>query len=122
MAVSLFKLVISATTNTTTVPTANNFLYANTAAFSGASKVIAANKFTKNNGDAATAIVTKNTNNGFYMLFINGELQQTALYTVTSASLTIAVPGTATFTIPEGAPITLNVTNFVPVSSTTVTS
>ena len=53
------------------------------------------------------------------MLFINGALQQTALYAVAAGKLTIHNP--ASSVLAQSALITLNVTNFAPNSVTTIT-
>lgn len=120
MAIKLFKLVMSATTNTTAEPTAYNYFYTTTSAVDNTRIFIDNSKFLKDDGNEATALVTKTANNGYYLLFINGELQQTGLYTVAASGVTIE--DTPAFTIPESAPITLTVTNFDPVSSTVVTA
>jgi len=120
MAVKLMKLVMSATTSTTAVPTVYRYFYSASAAINATSLFIDNSKFFKDDGNEATAIVTQTADNGFYLLFINGELQQSALYTVAASGVTIA--DTPAFTIPESAPITLAVTNFAPDSTTTVTT
>ena len=119
MAVQLFKLVMSATTNTNTVPTVSRFFNSVTGAQTTTELFIVKTKFVKDDGNAATAIVTESTDNGYYSLFINGQLQQSALYTVAASGLTIADTASMTFRISE--PITLTVTNFAPTSSTIVT-
>ena len=67
-------------------------------------------------------LTTATADNGYYMLFINGVLQQSSLYTVSGDGSQVVITDAAT--IPVGAPITLVVTNFAPVSDsdTTVTT
>jgi hypothetical protein len=120
MAKKLLKLVMSATTTTTAEPTVLRYFYPATAAISSTSFVILASKFLKDNGNLATAIVTRTANNGYYMLYVNGQLQQSGIYTVTAANVTIAA--TAAITIPISGIVSLAVTNFAPISTTTATS
>jgi hypothetical protein len=120
MAKKLLKLVMSATTTTNVVPTVLRYFYPATASISTTSFVILASKFLKDNGNLATAIVTRTANNGYYMLYVNGQLQQSGIYTVTAASVTIAA--TAAITIPASGIVSLAVTNFAPSSTTTITS
>ena len=119
MAVQLFKLIMSATTNTNAVPTEYRYFNTVTGAQTTTELFITKSQFVKDDGNAATAIVTQVTDNGYYSLFINGQLQQSALYTVAASGLTIADSPAMSFRVSE--PITLTVTNFAPTSSTVVT-
>lgn len=120
MAKKLFKLVMSATTTTDTVPTVNRYFYPASASINTTSFKILHSKFFKDNGLSATALVTATPSNGYYLLFVNGELQQSGIYTVTATAVTIAA--TAAITIPASGVVSLDVTNFAPSSTTTVTS
>jgi len=125
MAKKLFKLVMSATTSTNAVPTVYRYFYTATAAISSTSFFIAKTKFTKDNGDAVaagSAIVTRTSNNGYYLLFVNGELQQSGIYTVGAAGSGVTIAATAAITIPVSGVVSLATTNFAPSSTTTVTS
>lgn len=76
---------------------------------------IPATGFIDDAGDVMTGnLTTVNTNNGYYLLFINGVLQQSSLYTVAADGSQVVVNDAAT--IPIDAPITLIVTNFTPIS------
>ena len=119
MAVQLFKLVMSAQTNTNAVPTAYNYFHAMSATVTTTELFVPNGGFFKNNGSAASTIVLESANNGYYSLFINGVLQQTALYTVAASGLTVSHTPALAYKASE--PITLTVTNFVPTSSTIVT-
>lgn len=120
MAVKLFKLVGSATTNTTTVPTVNRYFHSASAGINDTKVFFDNSDFFQDDGTAAaSALVTKTTDNGFYQLFVNGEMQQSGFYTVAASGVTLEA--TPAFIIPESAPITLAVTNFAPISSTVMT-
>ena len=120
MAKKLFKLVLTGTTTTNAVPTVNRYFYPASAAINTTSFKILATKFFKDNGANAASIVTAVANNGYYLLYVNGELQQSGIYSVTNTAVTIAT--TAAFTIPASGVVSLAVTNFAPSSTTTITS
>ncbi len=67
-------------------------------------------------------LTTVETDNGYYLLFINGVLQQSGLYTVASDGSQVVINDAATILL--GSSITLIVTNFTPTSDseTTVTT
>jgi hypothetical protein len=115
MAKQLFRLAMNATTSA--VPTVNRYLYACTAAVTAATLTVTKTQFVDDTGVAPTAITTAIANNGYYLLYVNGELQQSGIYAVTNAKLTITTTGT--FTIPLNGMVALSTTNFAP--STTVT-
>lgn len=118
MATTLFKLVMSATTQTVTTPTITNYFNIQTAQFTGTTLTINAADFQLDDGTAATTITTVTTNDGYYLLYINGQLQQASTYAVTSASVVITF--SSSVTIPANAPITLVVASITSTSTTTV--
>ncbi|MGF7145521.1 hypothetical protein HNQ56_003964 [Anaerotaenia torta] len=126
MAAQLFKLVIDATTTTDVDinPEISKYFYLlNEDDRTGGVLTIPATKFIDDAGDIMTAnLTTATTDNGYYLLFINGVLQQSSLYTVNTDGSQVTVNNAET--IPVGAPITLIVTNFAPTSDsdTTVTT
>lgn len=126
MATQLFKLVIAAATTTDTDihPAVDKYFYElREDERTGGTVTIPATQFTDNNGDIMTGnLTTAAAGNGYYLLFINGVLQQSTLYTVSSDGSQVVITGADT--VPVGAPITLIVNNFAPVSdsSTTVTT
>lgn len=122
MAKKLFKLVMSASTTTNAVPTVYRYFYPASAAINTTSFYISTTKFFKDNGLAATAIVTRTSNNGYYLLFVNGEMQQSGIYTVGAAGSGLTIAATAAITIPASGVVTLTTTNFAPTSNTTVTT
>lgn len=121
MAVELFKLAIEAESSIVLSPDIENFFYlfdpGDVDETTGLT--IEAADFVDDAGDPITSITEATTDNGYYQLFINGVLQQEGLYTVTTANVTIPTITDST-SIPENAPITLIVTNFVPVDDITV--
>ncbi len=126
MAAQLFKLAIDATTTTNVEvnPEIERYFYLlDEDDRTGGVLTILATKFIDDAGDIMTGnLTTATTDNGYYLLFINGVLQQSSLYTVSTDGSQVTVNDAAT--IPVGAPITLIVTNFVPTadSDTTVTT
>ncbi|MBU5425107.1 DUF4183 domain-containing protein [Tissierella pigra] len=126
MATKLFKLVIDAVTTTDTDinPEIDKYFYELREDERTADTVtIPATQFTDDTGNVMTGdLTTATADNGYYMLFINGVLQQSSLYTVSGDGSQVVITDAAT--IPVGAPITLVVTNFAPVSDsdTTVTT
>jgi hypothetical protein len=123
MAVSLFKLVMSATTTTTTTthPAVSKYFEKLTAGQRTSGTItIPSTAFTNDAGAAVTSnLVTKSTNNGYYLLFVNGVLQQSNLFTVGASGSQVRI--TKCSLVPLSAPITLVVNNFAPVSTATTT-
>ncbi|SET15706.1 DUF4183 domain-containing protein [Anaerobranca gottschalkii] len=111
--VTLFKLAITAETETTvlTKPNVERFFYTlDPQHIDQGTLTIPANAFVDDQGNPVEDITLVTENNGYYLLFINGVLQQEGLYTVTAANVQVIEAGD----IPENAPITLIVTNFEP--------
>ncbi|MFA5658208.1 MAG: DUF4183 domain-containing protein [Oscillospiraceae bacterium] len=121
MAKQLFKLVMTAETSTVAKPTTTRLFY-KTESVVGTGLTIVSSKFWDDDGTllASNSITQQTASNGYYLLFVDGVLQQSSTYTITSAQVTISAGGD-TMDIPVSAPITLAVTNFAPVSSTIVT-
>lgn len=126
MAAQLFKLAIDAATTTDVEvnPEVEKYFYLlNADDRTGGVLTIPATKFIDDAGDIMTGnLTTATTDNGYYLLFINGVLQQSSLYTVETDGSQVTVNDAET--IPVGAPITLIVTNFTSTadSDTTVTT
>lgn len=126
MAIQLFKLAIDAATTTDVDinPEIIRYFYLlEEVDRTDDTLVIPATKFVDDAGDIMTGnLTTAVADNGYYMLFINGVLQQSSLYTVSGDGSQVTV--TDAETIPVQAPITLIVTNFAPISDsdTTVTT
>lgn len=119
----LFKLVAEAdtTTDTTLNATANNYFYI----FSPVDVVddvlyAPAAKFVDDNDDPISALELANPDNGYYLLVINGMMQQASVFSVSASQL--IVDGADDILV--GSPVVLTVTNFVPqsVSTTVITT
>ncbi len=111
MSVKLFKLA-------STAPTISDTTYfltlsaAVTVAVNSHYTILRSRWFTGSGGTAASGALTTNAN-GYYNLCINGVLQQSALYTITTSTSKVVLnnTGTATYTIPRSAPLTLSLAN-----------
>lgn len=118
MATKLFKLVIDAATTTDVQinPEIDEYFYElREDERTDDTVTIPATQFTDGSGNVMTGnLTTAAANNGYYLLFINGVLQQSSLYTVSGDGSQVVITDAAT--IPVGAPITLVVTNFAPTS------
>ncbi|MFA5575673.1 MAG: DUF4183 domain-containing protein [Tissierellaceae bacterium] len=115
MAVKLFKLVIDADTSTTT--TVNPEIYRYFYEFDDGDVIedvltIEAAAFVDDEGSASTAIETVTAVDGYYLLFVNGVLQQSDLYTVEGDGSEVTVNDVES--ILPGTPIILVVTRFDP--------
>ena len=119
MALEIFKLVMTAETETKTVPTTTNYFHkVETDGTTGVAIEILAANFMKDDGTAATEVATAETDNGFYQVFLNGVLMEAGTYTIDATKLTI--DQTVADKVKKDQVLTLSVTNFAPVSTTTV--
>lgn len=123
MATSLFKLVMSAETTTTTDtnPAVEKYFYKlQDADRTSGTITIPFSDFTDDAGNTlATNLTTVTTDNGYYLLDVNGQLQQSSLFTVSANGSQVTI--TQASTVPISAPITLVVNNFAPISTSTTT-
>jgi hypothetical protein len=127
MAVEIFKLVMSATTNTTTRtrPQVQKYFYKLAAAqrTNGRTITIPSTSFRDDAGSAVAGnLTTRSSSNGYYLLFVNGVPQQSNLFAVSTNGSRVVITNASL--VPLSAPITLIVNNFAPnsTSTTTVTS
>lgn len=107
----LFKLAITAETVTTvtTEPDVKRYFYNfNTDDVDEGVLTIPAGSFVDDQDNPVGTITEITPGNGFYLLFINGVLQQSDLYTVSSTEVVVQDAST----IEPGSPIVLVVTNF----------
>lgn len=123
MATNLFKLVMSAVTetDTDTNPEVNKYFYRLREDERTSSTItIPSTNFIDDAGNTITGnLETVATNNGYYLLYINGVLQQSSLFTVSENGSNVVI--TQSSTVPISAPITLVVNNFAPSSTSTTT-
>ncbi len=123
MATSIFRLVMSAETTTTTDtnPAVEKYFYKLSAGDrTGDTLTIPSTSFVDDSGSAvASFLTTATTNDGYYLLFVNGTLQESSLFTVGANGSQVVI--TQTSLVPVSAPISLAVNNFVPSSTSTTT-
>ncbi len=119
MPTSLLKLTMTASKPTTTAkPTATSFFHTSTGHTGALTYTIDDTAWVDDSGTqvAEGGLVPAAANNGYYLLFINGELQEgDVVTTVTTTEVTITF-GAAT-DIDAGKIIALVVTNFEPDTS-----
>lgn len=116
----LFRLVVEATTTTDTnlYATANNYFYIFEPGDVVEGTLYApANKFVDDDDNPVTELELANQDNGYYLLVINGMMQQASVFSVSQSELIVA----GADDILTGSPIVLTVTNFLPQSVSTTT-
>ncbi|GGJ58805.1 hypothetical protein GGR02_000067 [Anoxybacillus voinovskiensis] len=127
MALEIIKLLVDVTTTTDVVPTVTRFFYKTTAvALPGSTLTIDAASFKDDNGNAVASLPALTSNNSYYNVYINGVLQMKGISTYTPGGagvgkLQIQVPP-GTISILVNTPIILEVVQFAPSSTTTVTT
>ena len=123
MATKLLKLVMSAVTTTDVDinPEISKYFYElREDERTDDVLTIPAAQLTDDAGNIMTGnLTTVSTDNGYYLLFINGVLQQSSLFTVSTDGSQVVINQAST--IPVGTPITLTVNNFNPISTSTTT-
>ncbi|WP_232509688.1 DUF4183 domain-containing protein [Parageobacillus thermoglucosidasius] len=102
------------------------FLLTTAETAAGATLTIDAANFLQDGGNPATELPTLATNNSYYNVYINGVLQMEGIATYTPGatgvgSLAINVPAGGD-PIPANTPIVLEIVQFAPSSTTTVTT
>jgi len=128
MALSLIKLQVSATTDTTTTagPAQPKFFYQNPSdVASGSDLTIDAAAFTDDTGAAATALPALATDDSYFKVYINGMVQENGDSTYTPGATGV---GSLVFANPAGGGtiyanqwLVLEVTNFAPTSTSATT-
>jgi hypothetical protein len=121
------KLLVTAETTTTTVPTDTRFFYVTTGeTVPGGTLTIDAADFFQDDGTALVELPVLSNENSYFNVFINGVLQMEGNSTYTAGATGV---GQLEFTVPAGGdsiltgtPVVLEVMNFAPVSNTTVTT
>ncbi|MPM05129.1 hypothetical protein SDC9_51415 [bioreactor metagenome] len=119
MATSLLKLTMTATKPTTTAePAVTNFFHTSTGHTGAVTYTIDDTAWVDDSGTQLLegGLVPAIANNGYYQLYINGELQEgDVVETVTTTAVTITFGETTT--IDAGKIVALVVTNFQPDTS-----
>ncbi|HHW31588.1 MAG TPA: DUF4183 domain-containing protein [Clostridiaceae bacterium] len=124
MAAALIKLVVTAETQTTvlTKPTVEKYFYKFDTQHlddQTGTLTIPANAFVDDQGDSVDSITPISENNGYYLLFINGALQQDGLYTVDTDEEEVVIQDAGSIEV--DSPIVLVVTNFQPEANSDTT-
>ncbi|WLD93417.1 DUF4183 domain-containing protein [Alkalihalobacillus sp. AL-G] len=127
MALQLMKLVINASVTTNVDPTNTRFFNVTTAQTNaGSTLTIDAADFFQDDGTAVTALPTLATDNSYYNVYVNGVLQMDGLSTYTPGATAV---GSLAITVPAGgdpiladSPVVLEVVNYTPSSTTTVST
>jgi hypothetical protein len=127
MALQLMKLLVTASTTTNVVPNPEKFFHVTTAqTAAGSTLTIDAASFFQDNGTAVTALPSLATNNSYFNVYINGVLQMEGNSTYTPGATGV---GSLAFAVPAGGdpvlqdtPVVLEVVNYAPSSTTTVTT
>jgi hypothetical protein len=127
MATKLMKLKVTVSTATATTPSDTRFFYVTTAqTAAGSTLTIDAAAFDDDTGTAVVTLPTLATNNSYFNVYANGALQMESICTYTPGitavgKLEIAVPAGGD-PILAGTPIVLEVMNYTPVTTNTVTT
>ncbi|MGY0693616.1 DUF4183 domain-containing protein [Virgibacillus sp. FSP13] len=127
MALQLMKLTVSAETTVDIVPIDTRFFYVTSNATpAGSTLTIDAADFFADDGTAVTELPALAANNSYFNVYVNGVLQMRGISTYTpgttgTGSLAIAVL-TGGKTIPARAPIVLEIINYDPTTTTTITT
>lgn len=125
MAVSILKLVLKGTTTTIPRPVVKRYFHSyNTATEASGVRIVIPHSLFINDAGAlmgAAHLTTVVASKGYYLLYVNGVAQESALLTVGSTGSRVILNTGAT-TLTSSALITLMVSNFNPVSSTVITS
>ncbi|PEP89052.1 DUF4183 domain-containing protein [Bacillus toyonensis] len=127
MALQLMKLSVSASTSTTIDPVDSRFFYVTTApTTAGNTLTIDAASFFQDDGSAVTTLPSLAANNSYFNVYVNGVLQMEGISAYTPGatgvgSLAITVPAGAD-DILSGTPVILEMVQFTPNSTTTVTA
>ena len=127
MPLKLMKLFVTATTTTNAAPTDTRFFYTTTSQTApGSALTIDVASFEDDNGNAVTTLPTLVSNNSYFNVYVNGVLQMSGISTYTPGgtgvgSLVINVPAGGD-PIPTNTPVILEVVQFAPSSTTSVTT
>lgn len=127
MATKLMKIKVDVETATETTPTDTRFFYVTTAeTAAGSTLTIDAAAFLDDAGVAVVTLPTLATGNSYFNVYTNGVLQMEGICTYTPGitavgKLEIAVPAGGDSILVD-TPIVLEVVNYAPVSTNTITT
>jgi hypothetical protein len=127
MAQQIMKLLVTASTTTNVLPTSEKFFYITAAQTdAGSTLTITVDDFFDDSGATPTELPALNTDNSYFNVYINGVLQQQDLSTYTPGGtgvgqLAVSVP-VGSDPILQNTPVVLEVVNYAPTSSTTIST
>jgi hypothetical protein len=127
MALQLMKLLVTAATTVGVDPTPERFFYVTTTiTLAGATLSIDTADFFDDTGAAATDLPILELSNSYFNVYINGALQMEDISTYTPGATTV---GSLDITVPAlsdsiliGTPIVLEIMNYAPTASTTIST
>lgn len=127
MATKLMKIKVTVDTATATTPTDTRFFYVTTAqTAAGSTLTIDTAAFSDDTGTAVVTLPTLATGNSYFNTYSNGVLQMESICTYTPG---ITAVGKLEIAVPAGGdpilidtPIVLEIINYAPVSTNTVTT
>lgn len=128
MALQLIKLLVTASSTTTTKPTVQRFYHiTNDTTEPGQTLTIEADEFFDDNGAEVQSLPELSTDNSYYNVYVNGVLQVKGLSTYTPTTTEPAEDGSLVITVTAeseelraGTPIVLEVVNYAPETVTTI--
>lgn len=127
MATQLMKIKVDVETETATTPSDTRFFYVTTALIiGGGTLTIDAADFLDDTGAAVVTLPALATDNSYFNVYLNGILQMEGICTYTPGatgvgSLEIAVPAGGP-SILLATPVVLEIMNYTPVSTNTITT
>jgi hypothetical protein len=127
MAIQLMKLNVTVSTSTVTTPTDTRFFYVTDAQTDPENTLtIDAADFFDDDGAAVVTLPTLTADNSYFNVYVNGVLQMEGINTYTPGAtgvgqLEIAVPAGGEPILAQ-TPVVLEVMNYAPVSTNTVTT
>ncbi|MFB9275312.1 DUF4183 domain-containing protein [Cohnella cellulosilytica] len=127
MALTIFNIAVTveATAETTSNPAVSKYYYvvpAPVTVTNAAPLVLAATSFFADTGDAATAFEAVATDNGYRTVYVNGIPQMDDLITLSTTTLTLTPEDGETIDLDLNTPIVLEIVNFDPATTVTVTT
>ncbi len=127
MALTIFNIAVTveATAETTSNPAASKYFYVVPAPITvtnAAPLVLAATSFFTDTGISATAFEAVATDNGYRTVYVNGVPQMDGLITLSTTTLTLTPEVGESVDLDIDTPIVLEIVNFDPETTVTVTT
>lgn len=127
LATKLMKLNVTVSTSTVTAPAITRFFYDTTSqTAAGATLTVDAADFLDDNGTAVVTLPALTTDDSYFNVYLNGVLQMESICTYTPGATTV---GKLEVAVPAGGepilsdtPLVVEVMNYVPVSTNTIST